>query len=310
MRSLLSASLRPALQRLLWSMVLGVTVNPAAAVNAATTSEPQKLQFPSLDRGTGGQPVLLDGYLYQPPAQTIHAAVVMLHGCAGALKKSGNVSQRFEDMAQLLTSMGYAVLLVDSFHPRNTKEICTTPPKQRSITEKERRLDAYGALHYLQTRSDISANRIGAIGFSHGATAALDITDSKLRPAENQHAGFAAVVAMYPGCFSVLKRQPQFKAYAPLLIQSGELDDWTPAKYCRQLAQRSQSEATANDKPVEFVSYSGAYHGFDETTPVHVRTDVRHGINGAAGTHVGGNPVAREQAYARIRSFFATYLTP
>ena len=88
------------------------------------------------------------------------------------------------------------------------------------------------------------------------------------------------------------------------MILSGELDDWTPAEYCQRLYDRSR----ARGEPVEFVVYPGAYHGFDMTTPVRVRTDVTHGRNGAAGVHVGGQPEARADAYKRIREFFARHL--
>lgn len=292
--------------RLLATMALATS----AMANAATTSlpAPQLVHFASLDNWRGEQPLALDGYLYQPPenASAPHAMVVMFHGCAGALTRDGRISGRFREMAQLLQQAGYGVLLVDSFTPRGAREICTTPPRQRTIFEKQRWLDAYGALAYLNARSDVAPGRIGAIGFSHGGSNALAVMDANLPPYRDSGKGFAASVAMYPGCYEVLRQRPQFKAYAPLLIQSGELDDWTPARYCRQLSERSQ----AHGEPVEFVSYADAYHGFDETTPVHVRRDVTHGVNGAAGVHVGGNPVAREQAYVRIREFFAAHLRP
>jgi dienelactone hydrolase len=49
---------------------------------------------------------------------------------------------------------------------------------------------------------------------------------------------------MYPGCASTLSGKPDYAAYAPLLILAGELDDWTPARYCQKLAERSKGGAS------------------------------------------------------------------
>lgn len=267
-------------------------------------AEPEKVNFPSLDHWMSDQPLPIDGYLFKPAHQSAYRVVVIFHGCAGALTKTGHISQRFRDIAHLINEMGYGALLVDSFTPRATKEICTTPLSKRVIHNEQRWLDAYGALDYLETRSDVLNDKVGAIGFSHGGTNALEIMDANLPPYVARQKGFAATVAMYPGCIAVLHQKPQFKAYAPLLIQVGESDDWTPAKPCQQLAERSQQRG----EPVQFVSYPNTYHGFDETTPVHIRRDVTHGVNGLAGVHIGANPESKVQAYQLIKEFFATYL--
>jgi len=48
--------------------------------------------------------------------------------------------------------------------------------------------------------------------------------------------------------------------------------------------------------------YPDSYHDFDNPTgQVRLRTDVPNGVHPGQGVHVGPNPVAREQAYARLR---------
>jgi len=264
----------------------------------------EKVQFASLDKWKGDAPLVIDGYLYKPAGKEKFAAVAMFHGCSGALEKSGRIGARFREMAGVLTGMGYAVLLIDSFNPRGTREICTTRPNQREIHEEQRWMDAFGAVEYLNARPDVLPGKVAAIGFSHGGTNALEVMNDSLPPRRAGKPGFVASVALYPGCAETVKASPQFKAYGPLLILSGELDDWTPAEYCQRLADRSRRRG----EPVELVVYPGAYHGFDMTTPVRVRTDVTHGRNGAAGVHVGGQPEARADAYKRIREFFARHL--
>jgi dienelactone hydrolase len=261
----------------------------------------EKVQFPSLDHWGGAQRLPIDGYLYKPKGKERFTVVAMFHGCSGAIGKNGRITERFREMAALLNGMGYGVFLVDSFNPRGEQEICTTPIKARSIHEEQRWLDAYGAIEYLNTRSDVVPQRIGVIGFSHGGTNALQVMDATLPPKLEGRQGFAASVAMYPGCSTTLAKQPDFKAYAPLLILAGELDDWTPAPPCVSLASRS----AARGEPVEIEVYPGAYHGFDQTSTVRVRNDV---IRSGNPVHVGGHPPAREAAYKRIREFFGKHL--
>ena len=53
----------------------------------------------------------------------------------------------------------------------------------------------------------------------------------------------------------------------PTLILIGELDDWTPAKECRNLVEGRDDCGISRQKgqgvPIELIVYPGAYHGFD-----------------------------------------------
>lgn len=267
--------------------------------------QPEQVSFPSLDKGKSGGALTLDGYLFRPESHEPLPAVVMFHGCAGAISaRTGRITSRFTNMAQLLNEMGYAVLIVDSFNPRGVKQICTVPLADRSIKNRHRIMDAYGALQYLNSRPDIVAGKVGAIGFSHGGSGALSAMDATTEAYGRSRQKFAAAVAMYPGCGWQSRKQPEFSAYGPLLILAGEKDDWTPVEPCRRLAVRSQQR----NETVELVVYPGAYHAFDSASEVYVRKDVPNGINGSAGVHVGANPAAREAAYKRIREFFHEHL--
>lgn len=268
---------------------------------------PDFVQFPSLDNWKDQKPLTLNAYFFASGAPQPTPAVVLLHGCAGAIStKTGRLTARFTQMASLLNEMGYAVMVVDSFNPRGVPEICTTPIVDRDIRNHHRLLDAYGALQYLNARADIVPGKVAALGFSHGGSGALSVMDASAAAYKRSTAHFAAAVALYPGCAWQESKQPAFQAYGPLLILAGEADDWTPVAPCRKLAARSQ----AKGEPVELIVYPDAHHGFDQTTPVRLRRDVTHGVNGAAGVHVGGNPQARQAAYQRIREFFQLHLRP
>jgi len=272
----------------------------------AAAAESERVAFDSFDE-VDGAAVAIEGYLYRAegrPAQAAAPAVVLFHGCGGLLTRSGRIQARYRELAERVSGMGYTVLMPDSFNPRGEREICTTPPGEREIRARHRWLDAYGALRYLNARPDVVPGRIAALGFSHGGTVALQAVDGTLPVRRRTDLGFAAAVALYPGCKAVLNQKREFSAYAPLLMMVGALDDWTPAQPCQQLAERSR----AHGQPVELVTYAEAYHGFDRSTPVKVRTDVTHGVNGAAGVHIGGNQAARADAYRRLAEFLAIHL--
>lgn len=273
---------------------------------AAQAQAPEMVKVPSLDTGPGQTPLQLDGYWYaaQADGKPAAPAVLMLHGCAGALTASGKPSQRFEAMAQHLTRQGYGVLLLDSFTARGTRAICGTPLAKRTIDMAHRVRDAHGAWRYLAKRPDVQANRIGLLGFSHGAMTVLNTVDRHFPDSPRSGASmeaptFAGAVAFYPGCVNVVRRKPAFSTAVPLLILMGEKDDWTFPDYCQTLTRRAREAG----QPVSLVLYPDAYHGFDMTTPVRVRKDVIRGRN-PEGVHVGGNAQARQDAYRQVDAFF------
>lgn len=273
---------------------------------AASAAEPERVAFDSFDE-VDGAAVAIEGYLYKAaglPDQAAAPAVVLFHGCGGLLTQSGKLLKRYRELAELVSGMGYTVLMPDSFNPRGEREICTTRPGEREIRARHRWLDAYGALRYLNARADVVPGKIAALGFSHGGTVALQAVDDTLSVRRRTDLGFAAAAAFYPGCKAVLNQKRAFTAYAPLLMMVGALDDWTPPQPCQELAERSR----AGGQPVDIVTYADAYHGFDRSTPVMLRTDVTHGVNGKAGVHVGGNDAAREDAQRRLAEFFALHL--
>ena len=73
---------------------------------------------------------------------------------------------------------------------------------------------------------------------------------------------FRAAIAFYPPCLGL-----KGSMTVPTLILIGELDDWTPADECRNLAEGRDDYGISRQKglgfPIELVVYPGAYHGFD-----------------------------------------------
>lgn len=225
--------------------------------------------------------------LFALPAGTApFPAVILLHGCGGRDRANGTLLARHGEWAELLLARGYAVLLPESFASRGRGSQCAV--RDRAILPwRERRDDAIGARDFLEAQPFIRAGRIALMGWSHGGSSVL---------AAAEVAGFAAFVALYPGCTRV-GRRPSWTPSAPLLLLIGEADDWTPAHPCRTLARAAGPRVT-------YVEYPGAHHGFDAPgQPVRLRTGLASSLRGDGTAHVGTDPVARDDALRRVPAF-------
>src|SRR5215472_5488597 len=103
------------------------------------------VHFSSLDQTP------LDGYLFEPAGDGRHPAVVFLHGCSGLFDARGQIVPRETAWAARLTSLGYVVLMVDSFSARGIKQMCASATFQDAVY-LARPKDAYAALRYLQAQ--------------------------------------------------------------------------------------------------------------------------------------------------------------
>lgn len=193
-------------------------------------------------------PKPLTGTISKPTGAGPFPAVIVLHTCAG-------INQNVWDWQTRLNSWGYAVLVLDSFGPRGTTNVCT-PSGPTAVRPRDRAGDAVSAALYLQTVPDIDANRIGVVGMSHGgATAALSVQN----PFASAHPGLIkASVAYYGTCGN-----PTQYGGIPLLALAGEADNWgDPAKSCNAFAAGLKA-----GQPVEVHTYPGVAHSFEAPGP-------------------------------------------
>lgn len=256
----------------------------------------ERVAVPSLERNAG-QNLSLIGFWFAAPGAQRAPAVVLLHGCGGTYNAKHELSARTLEYAHLLNEHGMHALVVDSLTPRGEKELCTQRIGTRRVTQANRRLDALGAVAWLAQRPEVDAQRIGLMGWSNGGSTLLasinlahaDVAAAPIKPS------FA--VAFYPGCESDLKRG--FETRTRLLMLVGEADDWTPAAPCHALAQ-----ATRGTTP-QIEGYAGAYHGFDSTAPLRLRTDVPNGAHPGEGVHVGGDAAAFAASRELLLRFLA-----
>jgi dienelactone hydrolase len=225
-----------------------------------------------------GRDVAVEMRVVRPEGAGPFPALVWLHGCGGLVRRARHA----DDWTRRLVRLGYVVALPDSFSGRGYPSgICgngtRVPPEARAD-------DAYAALRHLENRPDVAAGHIGLIGYSHGGWTVH---------------GFAAAIAFYPECAAGAWVR-RYRAVAPLLILSGELDDWTPAAPCQRFAEQAQAHAQA----VSIIVYPGAYHSFDAYTPVTRVPEARQG----RGATIGGDTAAREDSVKQVEAFFARYL--
>lgn len=219
-----------------------------------------------------------NGTFSKPGGSGPFPTVVIMHGCGGP--------PSHQEWIGRLNDWGYATYYIDSFGPRNLKHVCA----EQQFKGYERVGDAYAALAHLRTRADVRADRIGLIGFSHGAAATASAVRAD-NAAKANMPPFAAAVAYYGGC-----RNEKFRLATELLILFGEADDWANVKACRPMLER-QDKATRDRLTI--VTYPGAYHDFD-IGPRPPRDFLGH--------HLEYNEAAAKDSFERTKAFFARRL--
>ncbi|MBY5541014.1 dienelactone hydrolase family protein [Rhizobium leguminosarum] len=220
----------------------------------------------------------LQGYLSRPLGDGPFPAVVVLHGCEGM-----RLSIK-ELWPKRLLSWGYVVLVVDSFTTRNIKDTCQSHLPDRVF-------DAYGALSFLSKQSFVDIRRVALMGFSTGGTATLEGTKIEGNEQLMDHK-FQAAVAYYPRCAAT-----QGDATVPILILTGERDNWSPADRCRKrLANLSD-----DSPPIELNVYKGTYHDFDAP-----EFKVGRKVLGHIEKY---NPDAAGKSIRSVRTFLQNYLS-
>lgn len=223
----------------------------------------------------------LQGYLRQPRDPGPSPAVVLLHGCNGGWQRLD------ERWGARIGSWGYVTLTVDRFGPRGITIACTGGAPAATV------FDAYRALAFLAQQPFVDPERVAVIGFSQGGWLALASVERGMIERTSKEK-FRAAIAFYPPCLSL-----KGSMTVPTLILVGELDDWTPASECRNLAEGRDDYGISREKglgvPIELVVYSGAYHGFDIPS---LATPAKF-----LGHHLEFNQAARDQSIDAIRNF-------
>lgn len=284
------------------AMIATMLVFVIPSPDAMAASLPERVTFASADGRT-----TLVGYVFIPevphPART--PAVVMMHGRAGAYSSlakgqydASTLSKRHQQWGHIWAQQGYLAIMVDGFGPRGYPNgfprfsYDSRPDELNEVTVRP--LDAYGALAYLRTRSDVLADRIVLQGWSNGGSATL-ATMSATAPgitAPTPASGFRAGLAFYPACGLKGQFAAGIKPYAPVRVFHGSADAEVSPRRCAELIAKSQ----AGGGDIQFQLYPGATHGFDDPSPSRQNDDA--------------NASASRDAIPRAIAFFASVLKP
>jgi len=265
----------------------------------AVAAAPETVTFLSADGKTK-----LTGYVFAPATPGPHPAVVMLHGRAGpysSLKRGQHnadaLTMRHKMWGNFWAERGYVAVHVDSFGPRGYgdgfgRHSYNSRPLEVS-EQSVRPLDAYGALAYLRSRSDVAADRIGVQGWSNGGMTVLAAMGPRPPGLWNPTpaSGFRAAIAQYPSC-RAQAAEPDYAAYAPLLIMVAENDEEVSPTVCRTFAEKIKGRSVG----LEFVWYDGAHHSYDDPG----KTKQSH----------EPNRLALQDTLRRAEAFFAQHLHP
>ena len=246
-----------------------------------------------------GPGVELEARLYRPAGPGPFPAIVMMHGCSGLWARGGGEpTPNYRFWAEHFRDRGFVALHVDSFGSRGEREICTQKDRRISAA-RDRPADAFAALRWLAARKDVDPRRIHLMGWSNGGMAVLNTLRPDAPGREAEGPQFRSAVAFYPGCGAL--SHGEYRPIAPLLIQSGGADDWTPARNCVELARKARAAGAA----VEIDVYEGAHHAFDAPSgSIRTRPEVRNPSSPSGwGATVGPNPEARARAIERATAF-------
>jgi dienelactone hydrolase len=263
---------------------------------------PDRVVFASADGRTS-----LVGYVFKPegPHPARVPAVVMMHGRGGPYSSlargkydASTLTQRHQKWGLEWAQQHYLAVLVDGFGPRGFPQgfaAGTYDQRPESINEVTvRPLDAYGALAYLRTRSDVLADRVALQGWSNGASATL-ATMSSATPAlksPTPSTGFRGALAFYPGCGLQGHFAEGLLPYAAVRVFVGTADQEIDPKECSALVEKSRAEHA----DITLTVYPGATHDFDDPS--------------ASRQRVPANAMAARDATARAQEFFAAILKP
>jgi dienelactone hydrolase len=217
--------------------------------------------------------------LLKPNGAGPFPAIVLHHQCAGLHTLDGKPNRSMGIWAQDAVRQGYVVLLIDSLGQRDVVSVCDESKKGVNFPRGIR--DAMQAADYLRTLPYVDKKRIAHVGFSWGAMTALLGSSSDLRAVLPGSEGFAATVALYPGCFTIKPTNgaPPFEIVRhdidhPVLVLMGDKDVETPADGCVGKLQSAKGAGA----PVEWYVFRNATHCWD---CVHLNgtSRMRRGIN-------------------------------
>jgi dienelactone hydrolase len=232
----------------------GLQTGAVDAASVRWTASAASLSFDSEQRSFGFFTTVasLGNRIYTPEGKGPFPAVVLNHTIGG-------LSQHLQVQAKLLLDAGFAVMVVDSYGPRNIRPGAILFPAEVAR-------DAYDALAHLNKQPYIDRQRIYQAGYSLGALASALLASPEGAQVFKSTARFRATVGHYGSC-TVQDRpsSPRLEMLTadsdrPILMLMAELDIEAPPQLCFPLLEQMK----AAGKEVDWHIYPGTTHGWDK----------------------------------------------
>lgn len=190
--------------------------------------------------------IIIPANLYLPKSlEEPVPAIIMSHGAGGIFR----FHHRYK---RLFLEEGYAVLMIDHFHPRGK----VLDNNFIDITEPMMISDTVAAYNLLKKHPSIS-NEIGYVGWSKGGIGTVLLKDKRILKKFNlEEDSFKFLVGIYTFCgFNFNNKNI---SETPLLLISGNEDSITPAHQCKSFSEKL--DVIHNTK---YLGIEKAHHGFD-----------------------------------------------
>lgn len=166
-------------------------------------------------------------------------------------------------------------------------------------------MDAFGAMNYLRSRSDVRSDSIAILGQSYGGMAMMfTIANGALPKDVPPEKDFRAAIAIYPNCPPVADKDPRWRPRQPMLLLMGESDTATPPGPCKDMVARAKDEGSPR---IDMHFYPNAHHAFDHPNLPLTQMTSQKRPDGSSPT-IGSNPEARADAINRVTQFLASEL--
>lgn len=225
--------------------VTGFALSPTLFPNFQTESLNVKVVVP-----VPGKPeeVQLQPLLIKPNSPAPWSTIVLPSNCGGA------EDRLWHFWVPELIKNNIAVVLLDSFKPRGFDSLC---PNQFRMTIGARLQDVHQVLDFLRADNRFKTEKVALGGHSTGAMTAFhsSFAEAQRHLERKSSSGYNAFIGAAASCEMSFKT-PQLQG--PLLLISGEKDDWTPAAPCEAESKRLKQAS----QDATFVSIPGAYHTF------------------------------------------------
>lgn len=233
--------------------------DPTDPVDPDATYEAMENELITFDAGGFD----LTAYVTRPEGPATPAVVIM-HGCGGAVKDNEDpfaemeLESQYRDIGPSFAAQGYTAVVVDSLTGRrqaglmdaDMSEICGTSGEV--LAEFDRQEDGLVMFDYLQSQDYVVKDEIFVMGFSHGGSTVLHLL-------HNEKQRYAAGVAVYPGCGLYGAYKDSWNPKAPFEMYVASDDTSTPPD---PRCYDRIDEAKALGADVKITTFEGATHSY------------------------------------------------